>query len=662
MAAAVLAAGCAKEQTLPVIPEQGTVLKASLSSMTKTSIDGVKVSWTAGDAIYVNGTLSSAITEDAATATFEFRTVLTAPYKAIYPASIYKDASTVTLPIMIDVDKFNIPLGGYTETGDEIAFNALTALLKVSIIGESATTIKDITLKSLGGEQLSGDFTIAFPSLALTGASSAEVDQIVKVNVNQALSSTPLVVYIPIPAGNYASGYQVDILNSEGKIMRQTVSARTIKAGELREMPTLAFAPNVSDDPNIGGIPDATELAAFAAAVNDGRSISRWINNSTGAVELLADIDCSSITSWTPIGQSSMSAWTHVNLTTDGVEFVGTFDGKGHTIKNLAMSFENSGSWKAFGFFGCIGNDSVVKNITFDASCSMNISASYGGAFGVLAGLVKGATIDNITNYAPITGGGTASLANGANGRMAVGGIIGEAHPDNVAASLSNLHNYGQIGSSGAIFNANKNVQTGANTVHAGGIAGFTTNTNNTTEVTLTDCINDGDIYTNAGRASGIVAAANRYTIMKNCTNNGNQTNSFSGNCRLANITCIAGLGSVLEDVCNKGNLIAPSAASAAGILCLVNDDTVEITRCSSIGATIVCTGFDIENNKVTYAGVLYGQCNKLAVFSGCSVSGKVGKSVDNLLTLTAENYFPFVGQANANNTTISTENIKFAE
>ena len=41
IAAAVLAAGCAKENL--VQPEQGSVLKASLSSLTKTAIDGVKV-------------------------------------------------------------------------------------------------------------------------------------------------------------------------------------------------------------------------------------------------------------------------------------------------------------------------------------------------------------------------------------------------------------------------------------------------------------------------------------------------------------------------------------------------------------------------------------------------------------------------------------------
>ena len=126
------------------------------------------------------------------------------------------------------------------------------------------------------------------------------------------------------------------------------------------------------------------------------------------------------------------------------------------------------------------------------------------------------------------------------------------------------------------------------------------------------------------------------------------------------------GAGTQLEDCVNKGDLIAPACASAAGVICLLNAADIKITRCSSIGATIVCTGFDIENNKATYAGALYGSvasaATATAAFSGCSVSGKVGKTEDNLLTLTAENYFPYVGQANANCTSLNQTNITFAE
>ena len=1074
-AAAVLAAGCAKENLIQ--PEQGTVLEASLSSLTKTAIDGVKVTWTEGDAINVNGANSYAIKEAGATATFEFKSALTAPYKAVYPTSIYKDASTVTLPSNLDVNTVFTPLGGYLESGDAISFKVLTAFLKISLTGETSTTVKDITLKGLGDEQLSGDFAIDFTTLALTGSSTADADKVVKLNVNQALSATPLVVYIPIPAGSYASGYQVDILDSEGGLMRKAVTARTVKAGELRDMGALAFAVNVTEDPNIGGIPDAKEFKDFAAAVNEGRSFNRWINESTGAVELLADIDlggedwtpvgnatvttghaitgnaftgvfdgknhtvdnfkvtvaasganavaglfgaisgatvknlvigqnvviksssnsgfvtmggavgfasestlenidsyakmvndagknstrlvvggtigtifasaeksstakdikghatfdvvnnintangatgfivggvigytdgknvdpapvkvenainysdfsvqatrtagvigtmnsftlaegcanygnisctdvkasnsrvagivsamgnstalkncvnygdvvfavsgdsthgyaggvagqvndansytyfdacanygavlsdrwfatgddkymgiicanfnskvitvkncilggkigpytptneapvititsenfsqyysltaatriakvvfenntygtydapgiktaqdlkdfaaaynagsdiskwtnaggvvellddidCSSITEWTPIGNCTLtSTWAHNKVETSGVLFKGTFDGKNHTIKNLHLSFAPTEDNGAFGFFGGIGEGGVVKNLVFDNTCSLNIETGKAGVFGMLAGLVLDGNVDNVKNYAPVTGGGTSGLANNAAaGRVTVGGLIGWAHAATKDITISNLYNAGPIGTKDADFTRGGNAGNGANGFMVGGVVGFSSNTANEKTQTLSNLKNDADIYTNAGRASGIVSTANRYTVVKGAENNGNIHHSASGTFRLGAITCITAAGCELEDCVNKGDLIAPGVASAAGVCCLINDNTVKITRCSSLGATIVCTGFDTENNKVTYAGAFYGQCNKTATFSECTVSGKVGKTADALLTLTAENYFPFVGQAYASNTTITKDNIKFAE
>ena len=1074
IAAAVLAAGCAKESLIE--PEQGTVLNASLSTLTKTAIDGVKVTWTEGDAINVNGANSYPITEAAATAKFEFKTALTAPYKAVYPTSIYKDASTVTLPANLEAGAVFTPLAGYLESGDAISFKALTAFLKISLTGETTTTVKDLTLKGLGGEQLSGDFAIDFATLALTGSSTADADKVVKLNINQALSATPLVLYVPIPAGNYASGYQVDILDSEGGLMRKAVTARTVKAGELRDMGALAFEVNVTEDPNIGGIPDAKEFKDFAAAVNDGRSISRWLNasgevelladidfegaewvpvgnaavttshaltgnaftgvfdgknhtvdnftvtvpasganvaaglfgaisgatvknlvigqnvviknssntgfvtmgaavgfasestlenidsyakmvndagkastrlvvggtlgtlfssadkattakdikghatfdvvnnintangatgfivggvigytdgknvetapvkvenainysdlsvqatrtagvigtmnsftiaegcvnygnisctdvkatnsrvagivsamgnstalkncvnygdvvfavsgdsthgyaggvvgqnndansytyldgcanygavqsdrwfasgddkymgiisgnfntkvmtvkncivggkigpytpttespvvtitadnftqyyclvaaariakvtfenntfgtytapgiktaedlkafaaavnagtsleawtNADGAVVLLEDIDCSSITEWTPIGNCTLtSTWAHNKVETSGVLFKGTFDGKNHVIKNLHLNFAPAEGNGAFGFFGGIGEGGLVKNLVFDNTCSLNIETAKAGVFGMLAGLVLDGNVDNVKNYAPVTGGGTADLAsNTAAGRVTVGGLIGWAHAATKDITISNLYNAGPIGTSTKDFSRGGNAGNGANGFMVGGVVGFSSNTANSLTQTLSNLKNDADIYTNAGRASGIVSTANRYTILKGAVNNGNIHHSASGTFRLGVITCLAAAGCELEDCVNRGDLIAPGVASAAGICCLINDDTVKITNCSSLGATIVCTGFDIDNNKVTYAGAFYGQCNKKAVFSGCTVNGKVGKTADALLTLTAENYFPFVGQAYATNTTISKDNIKFAE
>lgn len=406
-------------------------------------------------------------------------------------------------------------------------------------------------------------------------------------------------------------------------------------------------------------ISSAAELVAFAAEVNAGHFAA------TDVAKLTADIDCSSITDWTPIGNGSMSSWSATALTFTDPEklFVGTFDGQNHSIKNLAMNFSSSGSYDAYGFFGGIGDGAVVKNLSFDSSCSMTVSASYGSAFGMLAGIVTGAAIDNVKNYAPITGGGTSSLGNNnAAGRTMVGGIIGEVHPGSVQANISNLHNYADIGSSGTIFSRGNNAGNGANGFEVGGIAGFSTTSTTSLLANFSSCVNDGNIYTDAGRSSGIVAGCNRYTKLLDCTNNGDVVSSVSGTFRLGNITCIAGEGSILDGCVNTGDLTALNCVSVAGVVCLVNHESVQIKSCASLGATILGKSVNISGNQ-TYNGVLFGYCNNAATFNDCSVSGKIGTSTssEDQVTLTAENYFQYVGQIGANATNINATCITFA-
>lgn len=407
---------------------------------------------------------------------------------------------------------------------------------------------------------------------------------------------------------------------------------------------------------NVTNISNATELLAFAAKVNAGEFAAADV------AKLTADIDCSSITDWTPIGNGGMSTWSATALTTTGAAFAGTFDGQGHSITNLAMNFASSGSYGAYGFFGVIDDRATVKNLTFASSCSMNVAASYGSSFGVLAGLVKGATIQDIDNYAPVTGGGTSSLGNNnAAGRTMVGAIIGEVHPNSVAANLSNLHNYADIGSSSVEFTRGNNGGNGANGFEVGGIAGFSTTSTTSLLATFTDCVNDGDIYTNAGRSSGIVAGVNRYTKLKDCINNGDVVSSVSGTFRLGNITCIAGEGSILDGCVNNGDLTALGSDSVAGVVCLVNHASVQIIDCASLGATILGRAVNV-NGTQTYNGVLFGYCNVAATFSGCQVSGAIGTATDNKVALTAENYFQFAGQRGAScGSSCNTTNITFA-
>ena len=633
MAAALLSVGCAKKQTLP---DDGTVLKASLSTLTKTSIEGVKVSWSEGDIINVNGTNSSALAEAAATAEFEFRTALTSPYKALYPVSIYKDAETVTLPALVDITKQQIvPLAGYAETGNEIAFQALTAFLKVSLTGETSKTLKDITLKSLGGEQISGDFTLAYPALTLSGASAAEADQQVKVKVNMALSATPLVVYIPIPAGTYASGYQVDFLDADGKVMRQTVSARTIKAGELREMPALVFEPNVADDPNIGGIPDAKELSDFAAAVNEGRLISRWINKETGAVELLADIDLGGA-DWTPIGNGSVTTSHAITGA-----FTGVFDGKGHTVDNFKVSIPASGTNVAGGLFGIVSG-ATLKNLTIGDKAVIKTSSNSGFVtLGGVVGFAGESTLENLDSKALLANDGGKD-----NTRLVIGGTIGTMFSsETTACTASNIQGH-------ASFNVVNNVNTknGATGFIVGGVIGFMDGKDyDVARTTATNIVNYSTFSVQATRTAGVIGTINSNAHAEGCINYGNIscTDIKASNSRPSGIVSAMGSKTTIKGCVNYGDIsFAVSGDTThgycAGVVGQTNDGNEYLSYidgCASYGKVQSDMYF---GNK--YMGIICADfASKKVTVQNCILGGAIGPYTPTaeapVVTLTSENF-----------------------
>ncbi len=152
----------------------------------------------------------------------------------------------------------------------------------------------------------------------------------------------------------------------------------------------------------------AEDLAGLAAIVNGtapspvttfaARAASTTLQDSFNGktIKLSCDIDLAG-KDWTPIGTSTRNA------------FYGTFDGQGHTIKNIEL-MPGSGKYGA-GLFGNMLGGSAVKNLTIDSATS-NVRAN---CVGVVTGYVYGSvTFENIA----------VTNANiGAFGK--VGGIIG---------------------------------------------------------------------------------------------------------------------------------------------------------------------------------------------------------------------------------------------
>lgn len=149
-------------------------------------------------------------------------------------------------------------------------------------------------------------------------------------------------------------------------------------------------------------IDSAADLKAFEKSVNEsGKTfIGKTVVLNTG-------IDLNSQT-WTPIGQ------------TGATQFLGTFDGNGHTIKNLTVNNTDEGGNCSSGLFGWL-NAATVKNLTVDTA---RVTGHHN--VGVIAGYLEiaGCTIENCqVKNATISCTSANSEANGDK----CGGIVGHA-------------------------------------------------------------------------------------------------------------------------------------------------------------------------------------------------------------------------------------------
>ena len=328
----LLVAGCAKENLVePMGPQNGvTVLTAGIPTKTVLQNDQ-KVLWTNGDKINVNSIESNALEleEAATTAAFTIPGVLDNPYKAVFPASIYKDAQTVTLPAVQTYAENSFgataaPMAAYAENGNNLKFQHLCAVLKLNISkGEDVHEIAYVEFSGKNNEKVCGDFAIDYQSANLDPvAGMAFTEKKVRCNVGKAIpDATNLAVYVVVPAIEYTNGYTVRVVDAQGHY--QDVSKRsgqTLDAGVVYDMPEFTFAPT---DTNIEAdikITSAAEFVDFVQKYNDGK------HSATCSVALMNNIVFDETTSAT-FNETKGIAY--------GGDFKGNFYGNGKSIKNL---------------------------------------------------------------------------------------------------------------------------------------------------------------------------------------------------------------------------------------------------------------------------------------------------------------------------------------
>ena len=677
MAGLLVIAGCAKDAAPELSPAGSDflVLKADCAGLTKTDMNEGNSTWEAGDVITVvyDGAAYEYVAQSAGETTTFTSAAGIATYDATKSLVAYYPATDVDGTVKIEAEKTLVfkegtqtntscaPLVGTPKDDNlkdgalSVVFSNVFSVLELRIdAGELSGTATSVTVEPASAADFEGYLsftgTVDPATLAVTPAENGTGNSI---TLNLPANADPkqaMTLKFPVGRFSTASGLKITFTTTEGSYSRKVYKTGIASYEQVDghfypkhlAKPMYAFA-------NAGGIATAEDLVAFAAAVNAGANIANWMN-ADGKVVLLNDIDMSSVTSWTPIGASAFNWASNALSLTSGNMFTGYFDGQGYAIKNFKMVCDNSVAGGAWGLFGGLGAGAVVENIVIDESCSLEIKATAPTDCGVIAGMMWDAKIRNITSNAAMKFDG-----NGGDNKRMTMAVVGMAFAETDSTIIRNVVNHGKI-----VAAAGGNTKNGGTAVHVAGILGFGTNHLNSTDiVAVLDCVNHGDIESATARASGLVAACNRYTHVRGCDNYGDNLNTFktSGGARLGNITCITGAGSALYDSRNFGDLISTTTGAVGGVICLVNSDDNVLDGVETYGRVIS----DKANN--SYKGSFFGQCSKAATITNCVCGGTVGMyngGTYDVVEVNAENYFDYIGQVGAAAVNVTKENIKF--
>ena len=215
-------------------------------------------------------------------------------------------------------------------------------------------------------------------------------------------------------------------------------------------------------------ISTADQLKLFRDIVNGAGGQTQ--NRGAYAV-LTANIDLNN-EPWTPIGPDRDSAYT------------GTFDGQGHTVRNLSVTV-NVQPGRA-GLFGCV-KDGTIRKLTVAGSVSCTVNQGWCGG---IAGYAMDETIENCASLCTVS-------CTGIDAR--VGGIVGLVDYNSRTLIIRDCYNIGKI--TGRSDNGSGD---------AGGICGFYMNGK------ISNCYNVGEI-TGSGYVSKIAVSAYNDSRPTNC-------------------------------------------------------------------------------------------------------------------------------------------------
>lgn len=258
--------------------------------------------WAAGDAVFVNGSVSNSLAENSPyigtnTAVFSIPETPAAPYCYAYPASSFSQYSegsaTFILPSVqswsadtYDASAFVMIGSGNLST---LQLNPMMAAVRLTVPGNYASgKWASVRFESLGSEKVSGAFSTDFSAIEgdLSAANS------VLANAPEGGAAWGTSVFLLIPAQTYARGLRFIITAMDGtKMTYSTSSSFTAVAGKVYPLTTTPYNPDPAETEGITLTSLSHSSSTLSFTWTEGGSVAEDIAQPY-TVELYRDAAC----------------------------------------------------------------------------------------------------------------------------------------------------------------------------------------------------------------------------------------------------------------------------------------------------------------------------------------------------------------------------------
>lgn len=250
----------------------------------------LKTVWNEGDAVSVNGTVSSSMVTAAKrrTATMSFSASVEAPYTAYYPADVPDGiALSGVVWLKSGYNTSSLPLCGHADGGTEIELTPLYSIVRLGLVSKYYAEYPLVSAVLGSNVPVSGAFKLNAAGEMVSSSTSA-ADHRIAVSMSAPLDeSIPVNVAFVVPPGTYPDGLSITVTDSKGRAMViQSEKPLKLSPGQVLSYDKVSYTPDTEiidpDAPTVGGkVVDTEGNPLPGVVVSDGYNSTLTLENGT---------------------------------------------------------------------------------------------------------------------------------------------------------------------------------------------------------------------------------------------------------------------------------------------------------------------------------------------------------------------------------------------